>query len=241
MQKIQIAQFEGPLELLLELIEREKLDISEISLSQVTEQYLDCLKEIAETNPDELADFLVVASKLLLIKSRILLPELTVDDDDATDLALQLRMYKEFYEASKALQKMIVKRRFLFPRMKPAIPITTVFNPPKHLTPSHLHELFLSVLKAIEPVIELPREIVRRTVSLQEKIANISEMLTKQAEVNFSSLMSKASSKMDVIVTFLALLELVKRRSVVVHQHGNFKDIVVHQPDQELNEYDPSA
>ncbi|PIS41960.1 MAG: hypothetical protein COT25_00300 [Candidatus Kerfeldbacteria bacterium CG08_land_8_20_14_0_20_42_7] len=227
MEKIQVEQFEGPLELLLELIESEKLLITDISLSKVTEQYLRHLSELAERNPDELADFLVIASKLLLIKSRVLLPELTIDDEDEPDLALQLKMYKEYYNASKILLGILGAHAFSFPRLKPAVSITPVFNPPKNLTSNSLADFFRGVLKDIEPIVGLPRDIVRRTVSMQEKISNIQRQISQQATLQFSNMLKESKSKMEVIVTFLALLELVKQRTIVVRQESIFEEIYV--------------
>jgi segregation and condensation protein A len=227
MKKIQIEQFEGPLEFLLELIEHEKLSITDISLSQVTEQYLKMLEGLAEKNAEDLADFLVVASKLLLIKSRVLLPELVLEDEDESDLALQLKMYKEYYDASKVITQMIAVHHFSFSREKPAVSITPVFNPPKSLNQGLLLELFRKVLKDIEPIVELPREVIRRAVSLQEKISNIQQMISREATVQFSNILKNSKSKMEVIVTFLAILELVKQRIVVVRQEEIFEDIFV--------------
>jgi len=227
MEKIQVEQFEGPLELLLELVESEKLLITDISLSKVTEQYLRHLSELAERNPDELADFLVIASKLLLIKSRVLLPELTIDDEDESDLALQLKMYKEYYNASKILLGILGAHAFSFPRLKPAVSITPVFNPPKNLTSNSLADFFRGVLKDIEPIVGLPRDIVRRTVSMQEKISNIQRQISQQATLQFSNMLKESKSKMEVIVTFLALLELVKQRTIVVRQESIFEEIYV--------------
>jgi len=212
---------------LLELIESEKLLITDISLSKVTEQYLRHLSELAERNPDELADFLVIASKLLLIKSRVLLPELTIDDEDESDLALQLKMYKEYYNASKILLGILGAHAFSFPRLKPAVSITPVFNPPKNLTSNSLADFFRGVLKDIEPIVGLPRDIVRRTVSMQEKISNIQRQISQQATLQFSNMLKESKSKMEVIVTFLALLELVKQRTIVVRQESIFEEIYV--------------
>ena len=227
MQNVKLQQFEGPLELLLELIELEKLDISNIALSQVTEQYLSYLKHVSDTTPDELADFLVVASKLLLIKSRVLLPELVLPGEEEADLAMQLKMYKEYYDASKVLHASIVKKHFAYSRQKPAVPITPVFNPPHNLTAGALKDLFLGVLKDIEPIIELPKEVIRRAVSLHEKIQSIQKMIAEKATMQFSQLLHSAKSRMEVIVTFLALLELVKQRTVTLHQTALFDDISV--------------
>jgi len=110
--KVQIEQFQGPLDLLLRLIEKEKLDITEVALSKVTEQYLKHLELIEESLPEDLADFLVIATKLLYIKSKALLPYLYPEDDDETDLAEQLKMYKLFLEAAKKLDQTIKVKKF---------------------------------------------------------------------------------------------------------------------------------
>lgn len=224
--KIKLQQFEGPLDLLLQLIEQKELDISKVSLAQVTEQFIGHLKSVQEINPEELADFLVVAAKLLLIKSRILLPSLDVEEE-GSDLEQQLRMYKEYYEASKVLNTIIKRKKFLFPRDKPAIAIEPVFNPPKSLNANRLKELFVQVLDAIEPIVSLPQQVYHRTVSIEEKINHLREHIHKYATMNFNKLLRESKDKTEVIVTFLALLELVKQRMVVVVQADMFSDIEV--------------
>ena len=106
-----LEQFEGPLDLLLRMIEEEKMDVTQVALSKVTDQFIQYLTGIEEKQPEELADFLVVASKLLLIKSRVLLPQVVLEED-GSDLEKQLRIYKEYLEASKILHKIILKKKF---------------------------------------------------------------------------------------------------------------------------------
>src|SRR3989344_1840520 len=115
--QVKLEKFQGPLDLLLQLIEAEELPISEVALSAVTEQYVKHLHSIEEKNPDELADFLLVASKLLLIKSRILLPEINFGaEEDGMSLEEQVRLYREYAVASREVHKMIGKHRFVFSR-----------------------------------------------------------------------------------------------------------------------------
>jgi len=225
--KIKLEQFEGPLDLLLQLIEEEEMDITQVSLANVTEQYLAYLNEAPDISTEELADFLVVAAKLLLIKSRMLLPQLQVDEEDGTDLEQQLKIYREFYEASKSLHKMILKKKFLFSRERSVVPIEKVFNPPKSVTSERLKILFESVLRELEPWVNLPREVVVKTISIRERIANIQDMITQQATLSFQKLLKTAKNKTEVIVTFLALLELVKQRTVALVQDKEFEDIMV--------------
>lgn len=231
--KIKIEKFEGPLDLLLQLIEQQQLDITEVSLSSVTEQYLNYLNQAAELNPEELADFLVVAAKLLVIKSRALLPTLAIEEEEGTDLEIQLKIYKEFYEASKILHKRILRKKFSFPRERTLINIKKVFNPPRHLTVDKMKELFLGVLKEIEQWVSLPKEVMIKTISIREKIENIKRLILAQATLSFRNILTNAKNKTEVIVTFLALLELVKQRTIIVVQEKVFEDIVITRLTQE--------
>lgn len=232
--KIKLEQFEGPLDLLLRLIEEEEMDITKVSLAKVTEQYLEYLNETENITTEELADFLVVAAKLLLIKSKYLLPQLQTDDDEENDLERQLKLYKEFYEASKVLHKMITKRKFSFSRERPALTMDRVFKPPKSLTTKKMQEIFASVLRELEPWVNLPSEVMAKTISIRERISSIQQMIKQQAELNFKHLMKSAANKTEVIVTFLALLELVKLRIIAVVQDKKFDDIVIKKVDNDL-------
>lgn len=226
MHKIKIEQFEGPLDLLLELIEAEKLDITEVSLAKIADEFVASLRQVEATRPEELADFLVVAAKLLLIKSRVLLPYLVLDeDDDATDLARQLKMYKVYFDASKRIRKMLHQHHVVYTRAQ--LPPTPVFSPPEGLTTDELVVAFRTVLARLEPVIRLPREVYVKTVNLQATIRSIRERLLEQTNFSFSHLMADARSKVEIIVTFLALLELVKQRAIAVVQDERFSDISI--------------
>ncbi|XOU94547.1 MAG: segregation and condensation protein A [Candidatus Kerfeldbacteria bacterium] len=232
--KIKIETFEGPLDLLLQLIEQEEMDITQIALAGVTEQYLGYINDSPDILTEELADFLVVAAKLLLIKSKSLLPNLEIDDEEAIDLERQLKIYKEFHDASKVLHKMINKKHFLFSREKAAVSMDKIFNPPEDLTTTKLQELFADVLSGLEPWINLPTEVIKKTISIRERIGNIREMITHEANMSFKALLKTAKDKTEVIVTFLAILELVKQKTVAVVQENLFDEIHV----QKINEED---
>lgn len=225
MYKIKLDKFEGPLDLLLKLIEEEELDITEVSLAKVTEQYLHYLEEVEDLPTEELADFLVIATKLLLIKSKILLPTLSLDEEEG-DLEKQLKIYRIFYEASKKIQKMISKKRFAYFRESSKLKtIEPIFSPPRSVNPASLGKLFQGVLERIEPLIQLPKEMIKKTVSIQEKIKEIKKILFQESSVNFKIILEKAKNKTEIIVTFLALLELIKKHSVQVIQENIFDDI----------------
>lgn len=225
--KIKLDKFEGPLDLLLQLIESEDLPITEVSLAKVTEQYVEYLQTLEQKNPDELADFLVVAAKLLLIKSRVLLPALEVDlEEDGFSLEDQLKLYREYAAASRRVGQFISKHRFAFAREK-ALFQTGVFAPPIGVTPKKLVAVFLDVLSALLPIMELPKSAVLRTLSIKEKIEELRSLILKRAETSFSAMIRGARNKTEIIVSFLALLELIKQKIINVSQENIFEDISI--------------
>jgi len=226
MIQVRIRQFEGPLDLLLQLIEREELDISTVSLAEVTDQYLGTLEQVERRHPDELADFLVVAAKLLLIKSRILLPQLSLPDEEGLPLEDQLRLYRTFVGASETVRRLYRRKHVMYPREHTAM-IEPMFMPPERLGANDLAEAFRTALQRLEPVAVITQTTIARTVSLQQKIQSIRDLILSESAVNFRQLLERADSRMDVIVTFLALLELVKQRTAVVVQEENFSDIQI--------------
>lgn len=233
MRTVILSQFHGPLDLLLTLIEREKLDISEIALAQVTEQYLAYLTQAEEMDADELADFLVVAARLLVIKSRALLPMLTEGDEDAIDLERQLKIYKEYYDAAKVMAGMLHKHRFTYGR-ETAVHIEPQFSPPPKLRAEGLQRAMLHVLKQLEPILLYRDEdTIKRTVSLREKILHIHQLLAQSETLDFHTLLARAESRTDVIITFLAILELVKQQHVVVQQQNMFDTIRIDKLNKE--------
>ncbi|MEK7653208.1 MAG: ScpA family protein [Patescibacteria group bacterium] len=228
MYQIKTEQFSGPLDLLLQLIENQKLDISQVSLAQVTDQYLAYLDEVKDISATELADFLVVATKLLVIKSKILLPQ-TIDEeeDSAEELEAQLKIYKDYQEASKIIEKIIGQKRFSFSRERIAFQFEPAFSPPPQLNAKVLSDVFGEILKRIEYVVSLPQKVMERTVSLREMVTNIREHLREIGKTNFYQVLKNAKSRTEVVVCFMALLELIKQGEVVVKQKGVFDEIMV--------------
>lgn len=229
MHAIKLDQFEGPLDLLLELVEQQKLEITAVSLAQVTEQFLDYVMHARSMHVEELADFLVVAAKLLLIKSRVLLPHLAAEDGDEVDLEKQLKLYREYYEASKRMHALILKRRYSFSRgvSLKLLPSERRFRPPEELAADDLARYFRVILKRLEPFLSIPEEVITRTINIRETITAIRERIMREATLNFQSLLASASSRTEIIVTFLALLELVKQRAVAVVQNDIFSQIEI--------------
>jgi len=226
-----LEQFEGPLDLLLKLIEEERLDITTISLAKVTDQYLAYIEREEELPPEEIADFLVVASKLIYIKSKYLLPSLELDEEEGEGLEEQLRLYREYYTASKVLTKMIGKKRFSYARTVPLrVPREQKFSPPTNVTLSVLSDAFKLVIGKLELILQLPKIILKKTVSIREKIS----LLTRAIERGIARFheLYDSSNKQDAIVSFLALLELMKLHSIAVRQDGLFSEIVISKIEQ---------
>lgn len=230
MYKIQLELFEGPLDLLLRIIEQKKMAITDIALGDVTEDYLRYLAENQEhIDARELADFLTIAAKLLLIKSREILPLFHFDDDeeDARELERQLKMYKQYWEAAKKIRKIIGRHKFAYVRDKPITRKEVRFSPPAGVTTGNLCDFFAEILARLEPVIHVPKQVMKDTINIQHRIARISAAIAEHATVNFRDMLLNSKSKTDVIVSFLAVLELVKMRTLSVRQDARFGDIVL--------------
>ena len=223
-----LQQFTGPLDLLLNLVGEQKMNISDVSLSTVTEQYLQYLEKLEEREPEEMADFLLIAARLLLLKSKKLLPQLTSDEEEGPSLEDQLRLYQAFVEASKKLNKRWLSGIRADFRIEPARR-PKEFAPPKNLSQHLLQEFFLKLLQRIKPLPELPQTKMDRAVSVRDRIETIRALLQKAESVSFRELLGKASNRSEIIANFLALLELVKQEDVSLKQGNNFDDIIIGQ------------
>jgi len=224
---VQQESFNGPLGLLLELIESREFAISKVSLAQVTDDYLKRM-ETVKVPVDELADFLLVASRLIYLKSRELMPYLMRDEEaeeGIDELEEQLRIYKEFVEASKKLEERFGRMTMMarpFVRVKQLEP---VFLPPPSLAVAILFDAYRTVIKRLEPFFALQETSMERIKSVEERIEELKGALGARARVSFSEVVAGARSKMEVVVSFLALLELLRRQVVSVEQKGAFGEI----------------
>lgn len=226
---VSIPGFEGPLDLLLSLIEAEKLDINQISLATVTDQYFSRLKDMGDLPPEHLADFLVVAASLLLLKSRRLFPQLILTEEEEEHVASleeQLREYRRFREAGKTILGLWNRNTPLWSR-EAFLGLTATFYPPPNFSVADLRRAIDPVLLHLPKLGPLAEEVVKRIVSLEECIREIQRRIAVQSETTFSSLAQERSSRTEMIVSFLALLELVKQRAVVAKQRQAFAAILV--------------
>ncbi|TSC64087.1 MAG: segregation and condensation protein A [Parcubacteria group bacterium Gr01-1014_106] len=231
---VSVPGFEGPLDLLLTLIEEGKLDISAISLATVTEQYLTRLRGARELPPEHLAEFLVVAATLLLLKSRKLFPDLRLSEEEETSIAsleAQLREYRKFRDAARTLAQQWHAGRTMHGR-ESFLGFTAAFYPPPQTDGQWFRSTIETVVQNLPKLDVLPHDVLRRVVSLEERINDMQSRLMKEARMSFESMRASTRSKVDVIVSFLALLELVKQRIVAVEQTGAFRDILVTRQDQ---------
>lgn len=220
-------KFDGPLELLLALIEEEKLKITEVSLARVADQYLEYIKNNENIQLENLADFLSVASRLILIKSRALLPtlELTQDEEaEIKDLKKQLAEYKKFKEFSIVLGKIALRRRICYSR-EGFSGVKSIFFPPEDINAFDLKKYFQLILSEIPVIEKLGEEIVSEVITLEEKINELQSVLRRRMEATFADIASQAKDKIEVIISFLAMLEMVKQRIIEVEQGELFKEI----------------
>ncbi|MCP4541079.1 MAG: segregation/condensation protein A [Chloroflexi bacterium] len=227
--QIQLPVFNGPLDLLLHLIEREELDVTTIALAQVTDQYMAYLAQLEQREAKELTSFLVVAAKLLLLKSLALLPRpptLSPETEDVGDeLVRQLQAYKRFKEIASVLHKREKEGLHSYVRIAPLPRI----EPQLDMGKTTLDDLLTVVQQALDAVPASPAgEVVAPVaVTITDQITFITNQLTRHRQVRFHSILSKATTRVEVIVTLLALLELIKQDRVQVRQEQMFGDIVI--------------
>ncbi len=220
-----IDEFSGPLELLLSLVDEKKKDITEISLSQVTEQFLRYIDSLSEKNPEELTDFLVVASRLLLLKARMLLPYFTPEEDeDEISLERQLRLYRAFMEVGKDVNSKWMSHERGYVRHHP-IQIIEDYVHPRNVSLESLGIVMQSIIHRLKPKNLLLNTYIDKNISIKEKIERIRTLLKNKKSIFFTELVDDMTNKTDIIVSFLALLELSKRNQVSIKQSKTFSDI----------------
>ena len=226
---VTIPFYEGPLDLLLQLIEHAELDITAVALAQVTDQYLAYIHQM-QVPADEISAFLVVAAKLLQIKSEALLPRPPVreagEEHLGEDLARQLQIYKRFKELANWLEERTARHLRTYLRVAPPLKIEGRLD----LSGISVADLLAAAedifaeeaeKQALGTVISAPR------ITIREKITLIAERLGLNSNATFNSLLGQKPSRLEVVVTFLALLELIKRFRVAARQAGLFSAIEI--------------
>ncbi len=225
---IETPVYSGPLDLLIDLIEKRKLLINDISLATVTDDYMAYVAQFEKSPLREMADFIVFASTLLLLKSKSLLPvlELTEQEEETLEsLERRLRYYQIFRNAGKIIESIFGKSSSYEKRF---IPDTNpLFLPDKYTSIDALRLAMTDVVKNLPKKIEKPKVQVKTVISLETMIDRLKERIERQLSFKFSDFHGSAGERTTIIVGFLAVLEMVKQGSVLVRQHALFHDIEI--------------
>lgn len=225
--KFEVAQetYAGPFPVLLELLEKKELSISEVSLARIADDFTKYLEQ-HEVPSDELADFLLVASKLIYLKTKELLPYLIVaEEEEGIDLVDQMRLYQHFVEYAQKLEERYASHHAAYARPFNRKLIELVI-PATRIAPEDVSESFMRLLKRNEPFFLLRQTQLERVESVKERIARLTDVFQTRARMGFKELIAGAGSKADVVVSFLALLELLKSRIVRATQNDEH-DILI--------------
>ena len=225
--------FEGPLELLLDLIEKKKLFVNDVSLSKVADDYVSYVKNLSEFPVADSAHFVLIASTLLLIKSKSLLPNLDLTAEEQAsigDLERRLRLYECMRKLSRVLGSLWGQKP-LFARGERRL--EPVFSPDESMTTANLFEAAQRVLNNLPKKEFLPKVIVDKVISLEEMIVDLTKRVAASLKMSFKEFAkgaagrwgAKKEDKVTLIVGFLAMLELVKRGVINVRQDRHFEDI----------------
>lgn len=229
--KYKLGDFEGPLDLLLHLIKEKKMSIMEIKLAEVTDQYLAYVQAMKDADMELAAEFLIIASTLIEIKSRSLIPTEEVPEDDDPEMELKMRLmaqeeYVLFKEAGEKLHNLENLERFYKAPDKSVGDPRIVFN---QFNLDKMLDAFARILMKAQDREETatPKQIKKDRWTVAEKIAFIKSSLIENKEINFFSLFDESYSKLEVINVFLAILELLKFQFAEVTQEGKYEDITI--------------
>ena len=233
-----LENFSGPLDLLLTLIKKSKLDIEDIQISELTEQYLEIMKDITTVDLEVASEFIEYAALLIEIKSKKLLPKIVENDEEELDpeyiLKLRLREYQYFKEVNEKLGKLESNDKFYKQPEKEANKFRIVI---KDMELDKLLDAFVGIMHKVNKIEKNKesKEIVKETFTVEQKISTIKDTLISRSHIKFSELFLESSSKEEVITTFMALLELIKMQVIKVSQDDLFSDIQIEKTGEEMN------
>ncbi len=233
MYEVRLKQFEGPLDLLLHLIEKAEVDIKDIFISEITSQYLDYMREVDELDMETASEFIAMAANIVYIKSRSLLPKPPKEDDEEDPeqaLIRQLTEYRAFKQASAMLEELTKRTQGMYTRLPEEFVL-----PPQEiiLTESSADELriaFLSVLNRDhpnEPISPLAQHVSADRFTVRTQLAKIRCLLAQKNTMRFEDLFEAGSAKLERIVTFMALLEMLMYGEIRLKQRAPFEPITL--------------
>jgi segregation and condensation protein A len=229
--QIKTDAFEGPFHLLLSLIEERKFFINDLSLAQVTEDYLSYVNKLEKQDPSEISSFIVVAATLILIKSKSLLPNLNLtseEEGDIHNLEERLKLYELYTKLGGNIKSMFGKKIIFAPLERKNDFL--VFLPDDRITKESMMTFARDALGRMPKKVFLPEVEVKKVVSIEEMISRLTERIEKTLEMNFKDFAGVAKTKEEkvvVIIGFLAMLELVRQGILHVIQESNFEDIII--------------
>jgi segregation and condensation protein A len=229
--EVKLEKFSGPLEKLLDLIEERKLEISEISLAEATGDFLDFVKKFETVDSRILSDFVAVAAKLVLIKSKILLPGLELTQEEETeikDLETRLKIYREFKAVSQYIKNLWDRKTAAYSR-----PLFMalgegegIFYPPRGLRMEDLVRVLSNLAQTLSELFDEPKKIKTTVVSLEQKMNELLARFEKAVRQSFGEL-TKKRPRGEIIVLFLAILHLLRDQVIKAEQKGQFGDIII--------------
>lgn len=225
---IKTDAFSGPLDLLIELIERRKFLVNDISIASVTDDYMAYVAQFEKNPLREVADFIVLASTLLLLKSKSLLPvlELTETEEESIEsLGKRLKLYQIFRNAGKTIASVFGVRRSYEKRFVPDK--NPLFITDAYTAVAPLHQALSDVINNLPKKVEKPKVQVKTVVSLETMMSRLKDRIEKQLSFTFKDFTGGAAEKTTIVVGFLAVLEMVKQGSLLVKQSARFHDIEI--------------
>lgn len=227
--KVKTEIFEGPLDTLLGLIEKRKLFINDISLAQVADDFIAYVKNLGDFPIGESANFILIASTLVLIKSKSLLPNLTLSQEEEQsidDLQDRLKEHQKYKKLGEDLLKIFNKRN-LYIKLPPK-ETKVLFVPDERISLNRIYESIRQIISQIPKAENLPKTVVQKVISLEEMIGNLTDRITKSFKMSFKDFSGIGKEdKVNVIVSFLAMLELVKQGIIHVKQENLWDDIEI--------------
>jgi segregation and condensation protein A len=235
---IKTDTFEGPMELLIELVEKRKLLINDISLATVTDEYMQTVSAMQELSLPNTAQFVSLAATLLLIKSKSLLPVLDLTEEETAsieNLEERLKKYQIYRDISLELQARFGKQKSYTPEFTP--PNQPVFMPDTHCSVSALQEAMEEVLTALPKAEIKPVAKLKPTVSLEEMMDKLRKRIETQVLTKFSDIRAREPEHKNVIVGFLAILEIFKQGNIIITQANRFEDIHMELDKQGIPKY----
>jgi len=236
---IKIGEFEGPLDVLLQLIEKRKLHISDVSLAQVADDFIAFIERENSLPKGAVTDFITVASTLILIKSLSLLPAIETTEEenkDIKELERRLAEYQKIKEQAQKIGHLFGRQIIFFRQANCRRPI--VFSPTAEITIESLKNSIWAVIKSIPRPEKLPRTEVKKVISLEEVINNLVDRIKRALKINFSEFLGdQKKEKIAVIVNFLGVLELAKRGDILVNQAEKFSEIEIENIQADIPRY----